>query len=350
MISYLFVKSPSWTGYVEGKHLLGLLQKRMSEAASVRPTATGADADNAFVLDRMTPQEWLGVVRAQQAGGGTYWMKLGGRLLFIDGHLYVGDRGAVAGTRVAKDAWNDGIPPTYREVARQLARQGIARPAESSACAKDVRRLLDSRDGDPRATRANLLPVLTGAMFIAEPRRNEKAFAINLMLLDLVEGMKTYGHEGLKVFTWERVLWHPEALDLDSNLPNPGQLAQKSISKPQQGPAAAAGPVGPVQAVGGLHRVGGKMPASPTGGGTGGNPVTGAPLNYIHQKEVSIVVRWLAYRNQHLGWGPARAANGNVLPYHNDPYQYARGNTKDVFKKIKEDLGERIAGYAQFLS
>jgi hypothetical protein len=348
MISHLFVKSASWTGYIEGKHLLGLLQKRMTEATSVQPTATGADPDHAFVLDRMAPQQWLGVVRAQQAGGGTYWMKLGGRLLFIDAHLYVGDKGAVGGAKVARDAWIDGVPPTYREIARRLAQQGIARPAESSACAKDVRKLLDNPNGEDRATRGNMLPVLTGAMFIAEPRRNEKGFAINLMLLDFVEGMKTYGSEGLKVFTWERVLWHPEALDLDSNVPNPGQLARKSVSKPQQGPAAA-GPVGPVQTVGGLHRVGGKMPASPTGGGTGGNPVTGAAFNYIHQKEVSIVVRWLAYRNQHLGWEPARAANGNVLPYHNDPYQYARGNTKDLFKKVKEDLDERIASYAQLL-
>jgi hypothetical protein len=165
--------------------------------------------------------------------------------------------------------------------------------------------------------------------------------------------MKTYGHEGLKVFTWERVLWHPEALDLDSNLPNPGQLAQKSVSQPQQGPTAT-GNIGPIQTIGGLHRVGGKMPASPTGGGTGGNPITGAPLNYIHQKEVSIVARWLAYRNESSGWAPARAADipatAQVLPYHNDPYRYASGNTKDIFKKIKDDLDERIASYAQLLS
>jgi hypothetical protein len=190
-----------------------------------------------------------------------------------------------------------------------------------------------------------MLPVLTGAMFLAEPRRNARAFAINLMLLDFAEALTPYGSKADKYFTWDKILWHPEALNVDSALPNWKVTANIiAVKKPQQGPNED-GVVGPIQIIGGLHRVGGKMPASPTGGATGKNAINPGSVNYVQSKEISVLVRWLGTRNR---WEMLKdnAALNKGLPLvafnESNLYHNFKGPTKGVMSKIKDMLDQRL--------
>ncbi|HYC89241.1 MAG TPA: hypothetical protein VEO54_08530 [Thermoanaerobaculia bacterium] len=351
MLTHLLIKKPAM--FIEGRELLYLLQHESAQASHTAPTETGQDRENAMNLDDDDPSGWLGTARTQQNGGGTYYMTFAGRMLYIDAMLYVSDVGSATATTVkVKDAWNDGVAPTYREIARQLNKENISNPKRSASFARSMRALFQN-NGTADKTHGAMLPVLMGAMFIAETRRNEKAWAINLMLLDFAESSVTYGHEGRKVYTWEKILWHPEALDLDSGAPNPGVLARRQVSKPQIGPTGVGAVIGAIDTIGGLHRVGGKMPASPTGGGTGGNAIAGgaAGMNYIHQKEASILIRWLVARHAGEGWQGASNATGTapVIGFHADAYRYMSGDTKPIFKAIRQDLVARIGSFDNLL-
>ncbi|MDN2710538.1 hypothetical protein O0880_14020 [Janthinobacterium sp. SUN118] len=173
------------------------------------------------------------------------------------------------------------------------------------------------------------LPVFVAAIFLAEPSRNIRAWPINLMLLDIAEG-------AVPGFTWGAILWHPLALQpvgaFDA-VPGPelrapvgkadyardwseavraddkarmAELAKKdhSISRA----------MGPVTRAGQLHLLGGKMPSSPTKGGEIGSialfdsivpahprsknqqpsvKLAGARQDYIHVKEIEVVLTWL---------------------------------------------------------
>ncbi|WP_126934305.1 hypothetical protein [Corallococcus sp. AB018] len=333
--------------------LLHILEHVMTGAPSTDPAQDGTIATNAYDLNAMSPKEWLGVAKAQHAAQGEHWMRLGGRLLHIDTQLYVSDRGPAENrTKIVKDAFNDGIAPSYREIARRLKADGIDSPTMSKKFATNMRALLKNTNGGTRETHGNMLPVLTGAMFIAETRRNAKAFPINLMLLDFAEKMQTYGRAERKVFTWEKILWHPEAIDLDSGAPNPGPLARSSVAKKQAGPLHKGSTE--VLTIGGLHRVGGKMPSSPTFGGSGGDPIGGgaAGFNYIHQKEASILIRWLALKNKAMKWEACTGTpnNASTLNHNINHHNYKTGDFKTATDQVIKNLNERISKWDLMLS
>ena len=73
--------------------------------------------------------------------------------------------------------------PSYNELTGLLAALHVS----DADIARGIRkRLTGVCEGNGDAARA--LSCLTAAMFLAEPKRNHRAFAINLMLLDFVKG------------------------------------------------------------------------------------------------------------------------------------------------------------------
>jgi hypothetical protein len=301
----------------------------------------------------MTPGDWLGMIAAQtQQAGNSFFMDWNGRRLAINGRLYVFDDGK-AGSPAPNDAWNDGVPPTYRELARQITKLGLNQTKESQKFAQKLRRLFANPTPGSTAAYGGMLPTLAGAMFIAEPRRNWRAWPINWMLIDFSEALTPYGSKLDKHFTWDKILWHPEALEVDSHAANPSVTARVLVKKPQTGPTAPmGGAIGPINTAGGLHRVGGKMPASPTDGGTLGGHNVGANLNYIQQKEVSILVRWLAQRN---GWTALRATDPRNAAFPSlgyqawDVYAHISGASKAIVEKIRDDIDARINSFEKML-
>jgi hypothetical protein len=282
------------------------LEARMDKAAKENPSGgVVGSRTNPFALDPMTPAQWLGMIEAQKQGNGSYFMNWNDRRLAINARLYVFDDGK-AGSPTPTGAWNEGVPPTYRELARQVTELRLNQVAESQKFSQKLRRLFQNPQPGSTAAYGGMLPTLAGAMFIAEPRRNWRAWPINWMLLDFAELLTPYGSRADKHFTWDKILWHPEALTVDSGAPNPSVYALVPVKKPQTGPTGAGAAIGQIPTAGGLHRVGGKMPASPTGGGAMGGVAVGTNLNYIQQKEVSILVRWLAARNR---WTALRATD-----------------------------------------
>lgn len=156
-----------------------------------------------------------------------------------------------------------------------------------------------------------LLPVTAVAIFHAEPARNGRAWPINLMVLDLAEA-------SVANFTWDAILWHPLAIARAATtgvgLAIPGDIRI-------EGPIGNGGDqprkIGQITNTLKLHLVGGLLPASPTKGGEiGGNPlfkpakplhpnavlhgaiqgpgaVNNTPFDFIHQKEIDVVFKWL---------------------------------------------------------
>jgi hypothetical protein len=348
MLRYLLVKGADWTGYVDGLCVLGLLEERARQAPATSPATTGQSREARFNLNTGKINDWLGFladIRTQNSDPTTLYMELAGRLLMMNQRFYVFDAGSVASaTNLIKDGWNDAIPPTYRELAKRITEAKLNTLKKTQEFSQGMRNLLRGEPVTASTEIKDMLAVLTGAMFLAEPRRNAKAFALNLMLLDFAEMLTPYGSKADKYFTWDKILWHPEALNVDSAMPNPGVAANIAVKKAQQGPTNAAGAVEPIEQVGGLHRVGGKMPASPTGGATGGNAIKSG-VNYIHLKEISVLVRWLGTRNQWEMLKDNATLNANLpLVSFNAhrPYESFEGPTSGVMTKIKKMLDDRL--------
>lgn len=159
------------------------------------------------------------------------------------------------------------------------------------------------------------LPLLGAAMFLAEPARNSRAWVIGLMMLDLlgddyvapqVEAIQGgYQLRHGKFYTLQRVLVHP------SRLIDPAKYGQTGYPKDphwqnelneatDKAPTAwvdkqAKGKdrnMGPKMKETGSAAVEGLYPPSPKWSGRSGNRVDVAN-DYIQQKELSVLCRWL---------------------------------------------------------
>jgi hypothetical protein len=355
MLQDLYVAEKGYKAYIEGAYLLQLLEARVEKAAKQTPPGgNGQSRTTPFLVDTMTASQWLGMIQAQKQNAGIpYYMNWNGRRLVINGRLYVYDDGK-AGSTAPKDEWNDGVPPTYRELSKQVLQLKLNELKNSQKFSQKLRVMFEKGNADDvTASYGGMLPTLAGAMLLAEPRRNWRAWPINWMLIDFAESLTPYGSKADKHFTWDKILWHPEALNVDSGAENPSVTARVLTKKPQQGPINNAGTMGTIDYAGGLHRVGGKMPASPTGGGTVGGAAVTANLNYIQRKEVSILVRWLAARN--LGWTPMhpndpRKGGIPVLSFlPNDVYGGMTGGAKPILEKIRDDIDARITSFTKMI-
>ena len=289
-----------------------------------------------------------------------------------------------------KLAWirrNTDDDPTYRSGADRVQRPGkifaeSTRKLEiyghevapwntvvkSVSLAKSVRRMLKAQSlpgfGQEGFSRdysrvQTMFPVFTAAVFLAEPARNERAWPINLMVLDLAE-------RGVNRYTWDAIMWHPQGVDLSNLRPasfGPGPSGPKAeernivenVTDPEK-----------------LHLIGGMLPASPTSGGERGKPALykdakplhpkaiergqvqspGQILNvrydFIHQKEINVLLEWLMTKptvasqweilNRSAYEGTVEVPKGATLRTSNDVFN----GTGDV-AAIKTAIQNRIS-------
>lgn len=325
---------------VDGKDLLRLLQR--CTAARQNRAPAGQD------LGKGTPQEpfrlgsaqaWLYCARARgMFKGGSKYVAVAGRMIEKqEKGFYVSDQGPVwqhkerrwpadPEPQAAVKALGGG-DPTYPTLAK-LAKDPVGLfPATAAARSKGqldshtlapawsdvagtakavaaMRAMLKgealslSELGRHYARMQTILPVLTVAMFLSEPARNGRAFAINLMLLDLAARGEVFTEHGFNSITLDQMLWHPDGLDDSAT----GDLLARPLRAPQ---SKTDRTLGQIHTKGQLHLVGGIMPASPTGGALGTEALAERPargqtrpgsdysFDFIHMKELSVLTRWL---------------------------------------------------------
>jgi hypothetical protein len=339
--------------YVDALHLLALCQKLVREAAGGAADGAGTP-ENPYTMKLAS--QWISRWRVSSTEKDTYY-KMAGRLILKNAKLYMGDVGPaylkgksreeslenakaqyISGSgKEAEEAWlkrNTIDDPTYRSGAQKILDPGLiyeestkaleasggARPApwkeikHSPILAGAIRKLMcgealslggESGKYDRNYSRKQfMLPVFTLAIFHAEPARNERAWPINLMLLDLAEAMTAN-------FTWDAILWHPEAIN-----PAPNRMVIERLIGPKGKNPSERG-LEPITSTDKLHLVGGILPASPTGGGERGKPslykppkelttiqvnkgmqlgpgtFLKIPFDFIHQKEIDVLLKWL---------------------------------------------------------
>jgi len=336
---------------IAGKTLLFLLER--VTRAKVGQAAAGAGSgriDDPWRLSR--PDHWLRCAsRLTREFGGDAWLTLGGRMIKKDARVYVSDEGPVyrylqgaGGATPDSSKTYGGVAPTYQVAAQRIVRPGTVFPmtategfagiAEAWTTIGHTRMLVNAMRnllrGEAMAPLSRhysrmqaSLPVLVAAMFLAEGGRNIRAFTLNLMLLDLAEAGVVLDPIAGTTYSMDRILWHPEALDISSTT-----VSAAATSPPT---TAVTGPVGPHRAMAPvtrrnqLHLVGGEMPASPTMGGERGGvrmEIGDLPdqshipmarrekarqgwlrgrlniqnFDYIHSKEIDVLTRWIAMR------------------------------------------------------
>jgi hypothetical protein len=171
-----------------------------------------------------------------------------------------------------------------------------------------------------------LLPSLTATMFFAEPARNQRAWPINLMLLDLAETSQDY--------SFEKLLWHPLAVDKHgkNEIPEGVTIYGPEIKNDEKKKVPKqARKIIEIKESSDLHHVGGLLPSSPTNGGFIGKPsliqkqkfsYINIQYDYIHQKEINVLFDWLlSFPNFNQTWERS--------------HNYLKGNLISPYKVIK---------------
>jgi len=343
---YLIHQDPNLNLYIEGLHLLFLLQRLVDHAQVDAARSAEGDGTLQNPWRFRDAAQWMGCA-SKLKGGADQYLVVAGRLLKKDNNRYISDQGPAwrsqpgAADAVSPQFWAlqstapgavsnaskafDGEAPKYRQVAENIVdpgrnlpdsteeRKAAGLPPVSSwavvnqqpAMVRAMRAFLRNDSALSASTNSEniatynasysrmqtMLPVLTAAMFLAEPSRNMRAFPINLMLLDLAER---------GVYTLDRIVWHPYDLRIPERQYSDGNVEAEKI----QGPLGVNRGLTDVRRINDMHLVGGAMPASPTKGGDLGRMKPNIPKNrpknipqftkfdYIHQKEISVVARW----------------------------------------------------------
>jgi hypothetical protein len=349
MFKYLVRRASGTTYYIDAHDFLFLVQRHVN--AAPLDEAQGAGTQTSPWRLTTAPQ-WLGCAKKLPKSTENYLIAAG-RLIKRGSNQYISDEGPAwrsghegalpvtpqgdfegqtipgptTGPAPAAMKAFQGKAPTYREAAEQVvdpnrilpeadARRKSADLAGAETWAdvrkqpmlrRAIRSILKGEQLEWRvggkvvkdySRMQTALPVLTVAMFLAETARNSRAFPVNLMLLDLAEGWPGS-------FMLDRILWHPDALIVNKKLVEWLDL-HDPLSGEETGPASMKNrTIGPITRRSDLHLVGGIMPASPTGGGVFGKravpvsthqkPKPKFSRDFIHDKEASVVVKWLEW-------------------------------------------------------
>jgi hypothetical protein len=137
------------------------------------------------------PPKWQGVIRnfLETPNGRSF--RLGGYNIVRNG-LYVTED-----SLEFENEHHENKGPSYRQLAAGVGRY------DNKSLAEFMRGLL----AEPtRSTSDPWIVVLTAAMFLSEVVRNPRSFAVNLMLLDLIETGTKYGSAGDKELSFEKLL------------------------------------------------------------------------------------------------------------------------------------------------
>lgn len=172
--------------------------------------------------------------------------------------------------------------PSYNEFCGLLKSTG----GTDAEIASWVRRILTGSMADaPEKYRA--VPALAATLMLAEPRRNPRAFPINLMLLDFLEHNVRYGGKQDKNFSWDKILWRTGFGSARDELTKSYVYAE-GIGTSQRG-----------------HERGGKLPMSNTSAveqsqlAIPAHPPANTQFyfsNAEQEKEGTIMVRWLQHK------------------------------------------------------
>ncbi len=162
---------------------------------------------------------------------------------------------------------------TYPQLYRALKAIPIAEVAS------DMRKILKGELTDQCESRKGVV-VLTAIWFLAETSRNPLTMLTTLMMLDMMELSLPYGVN--KPYTLENVLWHPLTVAID------GMSAEDRLKAYTQ-----------YEAWGGKHPM--CHPESYRRSFEQGPwPVPGTVLEFVRQKEASVIINWLYhYFRQH---------------------------------------------------
>jgi hypothetical protein len=285
--------------YVRGVHLLALCEKCVGAAKGAAPSG-GGTKDLPYVP--VGPMQFLWcALDAKNNGGHERYYGIGGRLIHKKGNHYVSDVGAYKEGPLVDFTVPEPKYPQVSSVFRGVEGLEAANLRELfsspniAALIRDV--VNDDFDSAHQQVVSNVdptvgqltkqLPTIVAAMLIAEPARNLRSWPINQMILDLMRN-------GVWKYAWSEIFWHPQDRVAGAIVDECGPVSKKDrsfiqITNPQD-----------------LHLVGGRMPASPTEGGKrggikllanqAGTKLAGVQYDYIHHKEIDVVIDWLLSR------------------------------------------------------
>jgi hypothetical protein len=274
--------------------------------------------------------------QAEQRLRNRIWLAVGGRLVSINTvNDYAADHGAAppaaptpsptpaasASTPAVPPAaaqvqrFGDDEGPSYPEIYSGLSKTADLHSAAANAKVAAQIRLLLKGASTMAEVNSPTLPLLTVVFFISEVRRNHTAFHTGLMMLDLIEKGVSYDtsgpgqQQGPLTLTWDKVLWHPEVLKLESeletNIAGFRALAKSKDAKVkvevenlEQVKSGSAGPDGRGKnlsrdARGGEHPMVHQGSITQTSTNLIGDAT--ATMTTARQKEANLLIRWLQH-------------------------------------------------------
>jgi hypothetical protein len=261
------------------------------------------------------------------------------------------------------------FPPSYLDVSNYL------RITFGDNNAAELRRALMGTT----ASKKTELKTAAVAAFLAEGARNARAFAINLMLLDLVEQGAHYDTRNGKFrqFSVDRMFWRR----FENNPPKPAKLLQTAGGHiPQSGAGGADVKALKVHEVGGVtmpryvwhHRTGFAPPVESypryqapvftrsVGGHTAGRATLSALARPAAERELAVVCMWLAHKcylytyedeDSFAHFNVLRVADLNhvAFPTMTGIFRQAVGRMLRKAEMLKEALDARMMGLENVL-
>lgn len=336
--------------FVSGETLLswanGASNAAYQRGATSAPAASGRNKDEAIPIRGY--DDWLGAwYRFSESRGQDLYFSIGDRIIKkhkrqvskTEGHAdgcYVADLlfSGTDDTIPSGNIWHRSGGASYREFGKFMHQKDSESALEgvvwSQRVASKLRMVLkgkaggytggkcESKTDHSKATRADAvsaLPLLSAAMFLAEPTRNHRAWVIGLMMLDLlgaeyVSSQIVHGagedklKEG-KFYTLQRTFVHPSRLDdsawkdelnYDTDQAPEAWVDRQMGTRPTTGKRLAKrqrsfdSQAAKMKAVG-SPAVEGIYPPSPKWSARSSDNVSVAD-DYVQQKEVSVLCRW----------------------------------------------------------
>jgi len=346
MLTALTVEYKSAPIVFTAVELLDVLQQALPGVAA--PAGGGGTQTNPWRLS--TPQAWFGCAKKMSKDRDA-WLAIGGRLIRVKGEdLYASDHGvftpptpslghsgglATAVVTAPTDRFGPEKGPSYPEIYHKLAADAdLSSTVKTREAAKQTRELLKGAQSMTVLNSA-ALPVMVAAMFISEVKRNHTAFHTGLMLLDFIESGVPY--KGSVAYTWDKILWHPQILEMEAELQRTTptfredtvEKAKYEKFKDDKVETDALGRSISRDVRGGDHPMAQSESVAQSAQGLIGD--IKSTMTVVRQKEATIVIRWMCYIFNSLGFraevGDTRMTNKNFKEPDMGSFQVARARS-----------------------